>query len=151
MSSPIRSGTLEDLPEIATLHGECFADAWSAEFLGRLLAQPGAFSSIAIEGERPVGFIIARANAGEAEILSLGVRPTSRRRGLGAALVRSAMERAILSGALEIFLEVNVENIAALALYGRLAFREVGRRSGYYQDASGPAADALVLRRFLPD
>lgn len=151
MISPTRSGTLEDLPEIAKLHGECFADAWSVEFLGRLLAQPGAFSLIAMEGRRLVGFVIARANAGEAEILSLGVRPSSRRQGFAAALVRSAMERAIVSGALEIFLEVSVENVAALALYGRLGFREVGRRSGYYQGPSGPVADALVLRHSLPD
>lgn len=150
MSSPIRSGTLEDLPEIVNLHRECFVDAWGAEFLGRLLAQPGAFSLIASARTHPVGFLIARANAGEAEILSLGVCPASRRQGLAAALVRSAMERAMERGALEIFLEVSVENVAAFDLYRRLGFREVGRRSGYYQDASGPGADALVLRRSLP-
>jgi len=150
MSSPIRPGTLEDLPEIARLHRECFADAWDSEFLGRLLAQPGAFSAIAIEQGRPAGFVIARTNAGEAEILSLGVHPSWRRRSLATALVRSALDRVFRAGAAEIFLEVGVQNIAARGLYRYLGFREVGRRLAYYQLGPGSRADALILRYSLP-
>src|SRR5207247_2404110 len=98
----VRRGTLEDLPAIASLHRECFADAWDVAFLGRLLVQPGAFSVIAVEG-LPAGFLLARVTAGEAEILSLGVRPSSRRRSLGTALVQDAMEDASLAGATEVF------------------------------------------------
>jgi [ribosomal protein S18]-alanine N-acetyltransferase len=149
MISPVRPGTLEDLPEIARLHEECFADAWDVEFLGRLLAQPGAFSAVAMEHGRAAGFVIARANAGEAEILSLGVRPSSRRRSLASALVGLALDRAFQAGAVEVFLEVGIENTAALALYDRLGFREVGRRPAYYRRSSGSGADALILRYTL--
>ena len=147
--SPIRPGTLEDLGDIARLHGECFADAWDIEFLGRLLAQPGAFGAIAREQRLPVGFVLGRANAGEAEILSLGVRPSSRRRALGTALVRNALDRAAKAGAGEVFLEVAVENEGARALYTSLGFREVGTRRSYYPREAAPRGDALVLRRSL--
>ena len=39
------------------------------------------------------------------------------------------------------FLEVGVDNPAALALYASLGFMKVGQRKGYYQ-----GRDALVLR-----
>lgn len=142
MSVPVRAGTLEDLPEIARLHAECFSDAWSLEFLGRILAQPGTFSAIAMEEARPAGFVIARAHAGEAEIISLGVHPGSRRRSLATVLVRAAIAQVFHAGAVEVFLEVGAENSAARRLYGRLGFREVGRRPAYY----GAGADALTLR-----
>jgi [ribosomal protein S18]-alanine N-acetyltransferase len=151
MISPIRRARLEDLPAIAGLHGECFAESWDVEFLGRLLAQPGAFSTIAFELGLPAGFLLARVNAGEAEILSLGVRQSSRRRSVGTALVENALERAASAGASEVFLEVAVENLAARSLYGRLGFGEVGRRPAYYGQGLGPPADALVLRRPLRD
>jgi ribosomal protein S18 acetylase RimI-like enzyme len=44
------------------------------------------------------------------------------------------------------FLEVDMGNFAAQALYRRLGFVQVGRRPRYY--ANG--ADALVLRADLP-
>ena len=43
------------------------------------------------------------------------------------------------------FLEVAIGNAAALALYRREGFIEVGRRRHYYSDSS----DALVLRMNL--
>jgi ribosomal-protein-alanine acetyltransferase len=146
----IRQAKLTDLPAIAGLHAQCFADAWSEEFLGWLLAEPGAVAFVAMEDDEPAGFVLARGAAGEAEILSLGVGPGMRGRGLGTVLIRAACQRVEEAGMVEVFLEVSVENAAARALYGRLGFREVGRRSNYYEDAAGPARDALVLRRALP-
>lgn len=146
----IRLGALADLVAIAELHTQCFAQIWNVEFLGRLLAQPGAFSFIATKGGATVGFAVARAVAGEAEILSLGVRPASRRRGVGGELVRATANHAFLAGAREVFLEVAVENEAARTLYGQLGFCQAGRRSAYYHDREGSNGDALVLRRDLP-
>jgi ribosomal-protein-alanine N-acetyltransferase len=137
------------LPNLATLHRECFADAWNTEFLGRLLAQPGAFSVVAVEDGAPAGFVLARAAAGEAEILSIGVRFSSRRRSLATALVQSVLDLASADGVAEVFLEVAAENAAARALYRRLGFREVGLRPAYYREGTGVGSDALILRRAL--
>jgi ribosomal-protein-alanine N-acetyltransferase len=48
-----------------------------------------------------------------------------------------------------VFLEVDEDNEPARRLYRRAGFREVGRRPGYYPQAGGNAATALVLRRDL--
>jgi ribosomal-protein-alanine N-acetyltransferase len=146
----IRQATLADLPTITALHAQCFPQSWDAEFLGHILAQRGAFAFLALEQSALAGFVLVRAAAAEAEILSLGVSPDMRRRGIGAALIRTACVHADGAGVLDVFLEVSVENTAARKLYAHLGFREVGRRADYYEDAVGAARDALVLRRILP-
>ena len=101
-----------------------------------LLAMPGVFGFIDGRG----GFILVRAAGGEAEILTLAVEPSARRRGLGRALLDQAL--AATAGS-PLFLEVAADNAVARALYGAAGFTECGRRTGYY----GAGRDALVLRQ----
>jgi [ribosomal protein S18]-alanine N-acetyltransferase len=140
----------EDLSTVAQLHAQAFAVAWDAGFLGELFAQPRTFGFLVAEPDGSAGFSIASAAAGEAEIFSLAVRPRSRRRGLGSALLRETAAHAVLVGASELFLEVAAGNLAARTLYGRLGFREVGLRAAYYREPDGSQADALILKRALP-
>lgn len=131
-------------PALATIHAEAFAgphDApWSAAAIAGLLQQPGVF---AVRGED--GFILMRAVAGEAEILTLAVRPAARRAGVGVRLVRTGLEGAAELGATRVFLEVAEDNAAARALYAKAGFTEAGRRPGYYAGAGGGRRDALLL------
>ena len=85
---------------------------------------------------------MGRAAAGEAEVLTLAVRPAARRAGAGFALMRALGAEAGRRGAQELFLEVSERNAPARALYGACGAVEAGRRRRYY--ANG--ADALVLR-----
>lgn len=134
-----------DLAPLAAIHAACFADAWTVRALAELFATPG--TSIHSSDE---GFILARAAAAEAEILTIAVSPRAQRHGLGRALVIEAASHAQQSGARAMFLEVAVSNIAARALYTGLGFTEAGRRKGYYARPGKPAEDALILRSNLP-
>lgn len=145
-----RVGTHAELPALARLHAQCFSDPWDEAFLGQLLAQRGSYFILARQRGGPVGFVIARTVVDEAEIHSLGVAPDRRKRGIGKTLMRLAAEHALTQGAAAIFLEVSASNGAALALYARLGFSEVGRRPGYYPASPAGARDAVVLRRALP-
>jgi len=141
-----------ELGVLAELHAACFAEAWNAEALAGLLAMPGAFAFIATEGDSTgdgpaaIGFVIARAIAGEAEILSLGVRPSGRRRGLGRRLLAAGSAEAALRGTGRLFLEVAADNWAARALYLGAGFAQIGRRANYYRRPGG-GVGALVLAR----
>ena len=69
----------------------------------------------------------------------------ARGRGLGRALLRAAARHAQTLGAANLFLEVGVDNPAALALYAGQGFVRVGQRKAYYD-----GRDALILKAQLP-
>jgi ribosomal-protein-alanine N-acetyltransferase len=125
---------------LAVLHAEAFETPWDTASLAALLASPGVFAVAEDDG-----FILIRVVADEAEILTLAVRPSARRGGLGRRLVEAAVVRAAALGAARMFLEVAEDNVAARALYARTGFIEAGRRRGYYARADGSREDALLL------
>ena len=135
---------------VAALHAASFAAPWSPTECEALLADPRVLGLLAVERGwlrlRPIGFVLARAAGGEAEILSIGVAPEARRRGVGGRLMRDVISRLPAYGAAALFLEVDEGNDAALGLYATLGFRQVGRRESYYRAPGGPPAAALVLR-----
>lgn len=136
------------IPVMAALHKMCFANPWDRRELAELLAMPGAFALMGFDGEAPCSFILMRAAAGEAEILTIAVLPDRRGSGLGQLLVETALARARGQGAEVCFLEVAEENAPARALYVKTGFEVSGKREGYYSAADG-AGDALIMRRPL--
>jgi ribosomal-protein-alanine N-acetyltransferase len=134
---------------LAALHAAAFDAPWSAQAIGEVLAGPGAFGLAVRDETGLTGFILMRAIAGEAEILTLAVAPQHRRTGLGRALLAAGLARAALAGAEQAFLEVAHDNTVAIALYSSAGFVEAGRRRGYYGRADGASADALILSRAL--
>lgn len=132
--------------EMAALHGACFTTPrpWSAQEFEAVLADELCFTLI-----ESGGFLIGRAVAGEAEILTLAVDPTARRKGLGGTLVDRFLAEAKSRGASSAFLEVSAQNQAAISLYVRAGFAKVGLRRAYYVQPHGAPVDALVLSRPL--
>jgi ribosomal-protein-alanine N-acetyltransferase len=128
---------------VTGINRACFDPHWDRAAIAALLALPGSMGWVALVDGEPRGYVLARMAGGEAEILSIGVLPESRRQGIGRSLLAAAIARL---GAQPIFLEVSEDNSAALALYSGPGFLPVGRRRGYYRTAAG-AKDAVVLRR----
>ena len=117
----------------------------SASSYGALLAEAATFAMISEDG-----FILVRVVEGESEILSLGVTPAARRRGIGSALLAEALEGARARGATAMFLEVEEGNLPAIALYKRHGFAQIGCRKAYYTSPGTQPKDALVLRVQIP-
>ncbi len=135
---------------VAALHGKLFEKAWDAEGVRRLLEHPACLGLVALEpagGSAIVGFVIAQLAAGEGEILSLGVDPGWQRRGLGSRLVATIVETARSKDVHRLFLDVAESNSAAIGLYARLGFTQMGRRKAYYAHADGSREDALLMVR----
>jgi GNAT superfamily N-acetyltransferase len=80
-----------------------------------------------LPGLGDVGFVTAAVGW----IVQVGVVPAARGRGIGAALVRESLSRMAADGATEAWLDVNVNNPGAAALYRRLGFADRGRRARY--------------------
>ena len=65
-------------------------------------------------------------------ILTVGVLPHLRQRGLGSALLAAMLERGAKSGACTAFLHVIDYNSAAIAFYRRQGFRELALLPEFY-------------------
>jgi ribosomal-protein-alanine N-acetyltransferase len=133
----------------AALHAGSFEDAWTEGAIGELLAMPGSFGTLACVGDRPIGLVIALATGPDAEILTLGVLPGFRRRGVARELLASVGERAGAVGCARLLLEVAEDNEAARNLYRSLGFMDIARRPAYYRRPVGAAVAAIVLARPL--
>jgi tRNA threonylcarbamoyladenosine biosynthesis protein TsaB len=130
---------------LAVLHAEAFPhEPWSADSLRALLAMPGALALTASAGGQPVGFILLRRAADEAEVITLAVTPRLRRLGVARRLLDAGLQQFGSDGVTRCFLEVASDNRAARGLYLAGGFAEVGRRAAYYQTPAGPR-DAIVL------
>jgi [ribosomal protein S18]-alanine N-acetyltransferase len=138
---------------LSVLHREDFIRPWTDGEFSDLLSQDTVFGFAAFETGKakagPAGFVLARLAAGEAEILTIAVARSHRRQGLGRQLMDAVLRRLHAERAEALFLEVDETNVAAIALYRRLGFHEVGKRPAYYQTAGQQKASALVMRRDL--
>lgn len=132
---------------LAVLHARSFQTPapWSAADFAQLVADPLVF--LLVEGD--AGFLLGRAVAGEAELLTVAVAPEARRRGTGRKLLARFLYQARVRGADRAFLEVSARNAPAIALYESAGFERAGLRRNYYLAPDGARIDALVLARDL--
>ena len=123
-------------------------EAWSAASYRAELADTRNRHYVAVEG--PGGELLGWGGvliaADQAEILTVGVVPTAQRRGLARAMLAELYAEATRRGARELFLEVRIDNTAAIALYTAEGFADIGRRRGYYEHGR---VDAMVMRKAL--
>jgi [ribosomal protein S18]-alanine N-acetyltransferase len=134
-----------DAAAIAAVHAASFQRGWGEDEFRRLLLERNVICHRARIGHSLVGFILSRLVAGEAEILSVAIKPGWRGRGFSRPLLDLHLRRLAGLGIGTVFLEVDEKNAPAVRLYRKAGFYDVGRRTGYY----GGGATALVLRRDL--
>jgi ribosomal-protein-alanine N-acetyltransferase len=125
--------------------------AWSGAEFAALLATPGCFGHLLIDGEYGIlsGLIVLRAAADEAEIITLGVIATRRRSGGAALLLDRALTECTARAVRTVFLDVAEDNEPARRLYEAQGFTIVGTRAAYYSRGAAPSIAALTMRRSL--
>lgn len=140
----LRSIEPSDLAVAAVIHAACFDEAWSQSSLADLLAMPGSFGLRACMDGVSVGLIIVQANGVDAEILTLCVLPSHRRRAIATRLLAAARKRLSIQGVARLLLEVADDNQEGKSLYLARQFLQIGRRGGYYRHGRDKV-DALIL------
>ena len=100
---------------------------------------------VAEAGERIKGYIIARRDRWGAEIVSLAVHPSSRKRGIGRTLLSAAVRRMRRRTAHSVRLMVHAKNTGAALFYRRLGFRKTARVPNYYEDGGAGIRMRLSL------
>lgn len=149
----IRRASMLDASRMAAIHAEGFAVGWDAGDFERMLLERSVADvlvSQALVGHVVTGFAVSRVVLDEAELLSIAIDPEVRGQSLSEPLLERHMGRVAQAGARQMFLEVADDNAAALALYRKAGFVEIGRRQSYYAAAPGESRrDALTMRADL--
>lgn len=141
----IRPAELSDIPILAQLESENFADCWAQSTLEDSLNEE-RYIILLYEDNEPtisIGYILGWFVGDEAEIARVAVSRESRGNGVGENLVRAVLAEFQKRGVVRTFLEVRQNNAAAQRLYEKCGFEEVGRRPNYYSDGQ----TAIVMRR----
>lgn len=129
----IRQGTPEDLRAVHQLEKACFGRrAFSREHVARLLRDPTTVTFLSLEGGHLVGSIMVRFEGEVARVLSIGVHPRYRGRGIGRELMGLGEAEARRRGAREMALEVSVNNATAIRFYKLLGYGVRGVLHHYY-------------------
>ena len=144
MSVTIRQAKLYDVPALSRIEQDSFDAPWSAEEITKdITSKDGNIYVAVIEADdEKAGYAEMRMVKGEAQIYNIVIDRAFRGRGLGEMLLRHLIDKAKDLGCSLITLEVRGGNEAAMELYRKLGFKEVGRRRGYY---SKGGEDAVLM------
>jgi ribosomal-protein-alanine N-acetyltransferase len=137
----------EDLPAVIEIERAAYEFPWS-ENVFRDCLRVGYCCWVLERDALIQAYGVMSVGAGESHILNLCVRPDSQGQGLGSTMLHYLLDLARKHRADTAFLEVRPSNGAALRLYNRAGFTEVGMRRRYYP-ATGGREDALILARSL--
>lgn len=134
-----------DLPVFASLDKELFPySPWSASQYKEEFSSPTRYFVVAVDTEQNiVGYAGVFAPGGaEADVLTVGVVPQERGKGIARQLMALTTDWARIQGSTAMMLEVKVDNFAAIGLYESLGYSRLNIRPNYF----GAGLDALVMR-----
>ncbi len=140
----------EDFAEASKLHARCFSEKqyWSQACFDKYFSKETVFGFVSICDAQIAAVVVLQKTDEVAEILTLSVDPDKRRKNIGYQLMLCALEWVEESGIKEIFLDVAVDNEAAILLYKKLGFREIALRENYYVRATNKV-NAYVLKKHI--
>lgn len=147
----IRPMQLQDLDAVMTLEAESFPTPWSRDMYAHEITDNPYGSYwvlIPLQSGATEPPLLAYGGiwliADEAHITTLASHPQWRRQGYAGRLLLHLLAQARERGAVLATLEARLQNVAAIRLYEKLGFVEVGVRKGYYAD-TGEDARLLTL------
>ena len=126
---------VDDLNRILDLERLCFSSPWSKDdFLYELNENPFGYYVVLKELDKILAYLGLWMDEDRAQITTIGVDPEHRGKGYAKTLMVHMLDVCSSKGVKIYSLEVRVSNQAAISLYQRFGFIQVGLRKAYYQD-----------------
>lgn len=152
----LRKFALNDLQSVMRINRVCLPENYTDFFFVDLYRRFPETFIVAEENGEIAGYIMCRVEVGLANlglsglvkkdhVVSVAVLPEHRKKGIGEALVKEAMNAMKLYNAKQCYLEVRVTNDPAVSLYKKLGFEVTRTVNGYYADGE----NAHVMTRKL--
>jgi ribosomal-protein-alanine N-acetyltransferase len=138
-----------DLAVFVSLDKKLFPySPWSASQYKEEFSSPTRHFVVALDDAQSIiGYAGVFAPGGaEADVLTVGVIPSQRGKGIARQLMALISDWAKQQGSIAMMLEVKVDNLEAIGLYESLGYSKLNVRKDYF----GAGLDALVMRLDLP-
>ena len=141
----------EDLDEVLAIERASFITPWTrlmflSEFEKNGISYIYVARSKGIKNRTIFGYIVLWHLGEEAQIANIATHPGYLRKGIGEKILKFSLQKIKEMGAIEVFLEVRVSNIAARDLYEKSGFKNFGIRKKYYADTG---EDAILMKKAL--
>lgn len=132
------------LDDVAEIENACFSHPWRRKDLEAQLSLDTSHFIVAAVNGRAVGYMGLQIFSGEGYVTNVAVLPEYRRRGIAETLIAAQMKNDMRF----ISLEVRKSNAAAIALYEKSGFENVGIRPKFYTD---PTEDAVIMTKYFEE
>ena len=132
---------IRHIDEVAQLEETIFSIPFTKKDIKELYMNTSWRFFVALDGDTVVGYISLYLIIDEKEIVNVCVLPEHRGRGIGAMLVKCALDYERDKTA-RVMLEVRESNDGAIALYKKFGFLPVGVSKNHY---SQPREDAVLM------
>jgi ribosomal-protein-alanine N-acetyltransferase len=139
-----------DIPVLAGLEKEIYPESpWSAaQFREELSGVPKTRKYlVALESQEIVGYGGVALAGDVADIHTLTVIPSFRRKGIATQILKELESWAISNGIKDFMLEMREGNLEAQPLYEKYGYQVISRRDNYY----APGVHALIMRKEVKD
>ncbi len=135
-----------DIPVLAGLEKEIYPESpWSAaQFREELSGVPKTRKYlVALDNQEIVGYGGVALAGDVADIHTLTVIPSFRRKGIATQMLKELESWAISKGTKDFMLEMREGNLEAQPLYEKYGYQVISRRDNYY----APGIHALIMRK----
>ena len=132
-----------DLVRIMEIEALAYPFPWTLQLFKDCLHV--GYTAEIIAFEQIISYGLMSIAAGEAQILNVSVHPKWQSSGYGRQMLERLLDIANQKGVQSVFLEVRVSNQAAIHLYDKIGFKQIGVRRAYYRNGDKGREDALVL------
>lgn len=132
-----------DLDAIMQIEPTIYSHPWTrGNFNDSLKAGHNAW--VMTQDNEIVGYAVIMIVLDEAHLLNISIAAPYQKQGLGRMLLMYLIDQAKALKTENIFLEVRVSNVSAIALYEDVGFVEMSIRRGYYPASKG-REDAVLM------
>lgn len=132
-----------DIDTIMQIEPQIYPYPWTrGNFVDSL--NSGYSAWVLLDKAQIFGYALTMMVLDEAHLLNLSIAKNYQKQGLGRYLLEKMVGIAKSNQMANMFLEVRVSNISAIALYEYMGFNEMAIRRGYYPAANG-REDAILM------
>ena len=141
----VREMSPHDLEAILAIERQAYEFPWNRNVFETCFRAGYEASVMELDGVI-IGYAVMLVAAREGHVLNFCIAADFRRRGYGLLLLKTILGHARQLGVEQFIIEVRPSNRAALSLYKKEGFQEVGLRKGYYPTRDKQREDALIFQ-----